>query len=84
MNETALPEPPGALLCDPTRCPAGASGSYYVHLNEGEVVPITGVTRVEVTPRGILFHRRSNASVTFPREAVYFTCCQRDQSPPQF
>jgi hypothetical protein len=52
----------------------------YVHLHNGGV----DVVHVAVTDDAIVFDRGELPAVTYPRAAVYFTCCERDQAPPQF
>jgi len=71
-------------ICDNPACGLNRPETFYVHLHDGCVDVITDVTRIEVTDQSILFERGDLPTVTYPRTAVYFTCCQRDQPPPQF
>jgi hypothetical protein len=45
---------------------------------------IVDVVHVAVTDDAIVFDRGELPAVTYPRAAVYFTCCERDQAPLQF
>jgi hypothetical protein len=56
----------------------------YPHLHNGRVEVIVDVAQVAVTDDAIVFDRGELPAVTYPRAAVYFTCCERDQAPPQF
>ena len=83
MTEAATSQAPNPV-CDGVACGTKGLQALYVHLHTGEIATVTGVTRVEVTDTVIVFRRGNEAPVSFPRNAVYFTCCDKDQAPPQF
>lgn len=56
----------------------------FVHLHSGDVVPVTGVTDLEVTDTRLILQREARMPVTFPRSDVYYACCESDMAPPQF
>jgi hypothetical protein len=70
--------------------PCGETGcverleTLYIHLLNGDVEVVTEVSGVEVTDDAIVFRRNGHMPVTYRRNAVYFTCCDRNQQPPQF
>ena len=78
----------GALspVCDQCeRPPCGADGptTVYVHLQDGDVVPVSGVTRLNVTDMSIVLMRGKKKPIIYPRSRVYYACCQKDMPPPQ-
>ena len=71
-------------VCDNPACADDRPETLYVHLNNGQVKTISDVETVTVTDAEIVFQRHELKPVTYPRSDVYFTCCQREQAPPQF
>jgi hypothetical protein len=55
--------------------------TLYVHLHDGRIVAVDDVSGVMVTDTAIVFLQGAEASVSYPRSAVYFTCCSHNQPP---
>jgi hypothetical protein len=72
------------LTCEAEDCEAVAPRSYYVHLADGEVAVVTGVTSLQVSDSAITILRGGLASTPFPRSSVYFTWCTKNAPPPPF
>jgi hypothetical protein len=72
------------LTCEAGDCHEAGPKSYYVHLSDGEVVAVTGVTSLSVSDASITFLRAGLEPVSFPRSSVYFTCCTQNAPPPPF
>ena len=61
----------------------GAPTTMYVHLNDGEIVPVPDVRGVDVNETSIILLRGVKAPIVYPRSRVYFACCREDMEPPQ-
>ena len=48
-----------------------------------DVVPVSGVTRLNVTDMSIVLMRGKKKPIIYPRSRVYYACCQKDMPPPQ-
>ena len=56
--------------------------TLYVHLLDGEIAAIEGVTGIGLTGTSIVVRRRAAPALTYSRSQVYFACCDKDRPPP--
>ncbi len=86
MDKTASASGTGSPIC--TACDRPVDGdeapaTVYVHLQNGEVVPVTGVTGLNVTDTSIVLLRGPKRPIIYARSRVYYACCHKDMQPPQ-
>ena len=87
MEKTKTPGPARSLVCEHCEHPADGTGeprTFYVHLQNGTIVPVRDVTDLEVTDTSIVLIGGPHGPVSYPRDDVYFACCDGDIEPPQF
>lgn len=76
-------ESPICTTCDRRVDGDDAPATVYVHLQNGEVIPVSDVTGLDVTDTAIVLMRGSKPPIMYDRSRVYYACCHRDMQPPQ-
>jgi hypothetical protein len=77
------PQHPVCSQCNREPHASGEAVTFYVHLQDGSIQRVEGVTGHAVTETEVVLRRGESVPVSYSRTEVYYACCDRDMPPPQ-